>query len=75
MYCPRCGDKLTIYDENRPGYRWLYRQYICLQCKTIWNWASDILRVNSWNESTWKIEESHAWNAVGIPILEEHKHL
>lgn len=66
MHCPRCGTELTIHQEQR-GYKWLYRMYPCPRCKVIWDWAS-LIR----GDNYWKLEECKAWEAVGIPIIEEY---
>lgn len=70
MYCPRCGDELKIYQEQK-GTRWLYRMYPCPRCKVIWDWASRMFNVPITSDKYWKLEECKAWKAVGIPILEE----
>ena len=67
MYCPRCGEHLTIYSESH-GYSWLYRQYVCKKCKLIWDWASRIR-----GDNFWRIEECKAWEAVGLDIIKEYE--
>lgn len=70
MHCPRCGVELTIYEEYG-GTKWLYRQYPCPRCRVVWDWASKIVK-GVGEANRWKLEECHAWESVGIPIIKEH---
>lgn len=69
MYCPRCGDKLTIFEEIQ-GSKWLYRMYPCQRCKVIWDWASK-MKYQPPEENCWKLKECRAWESVGLEILKD----